>query len=41
MSVNRVVAVVDDDVVVLDSLKFMLESGGYTVAAYNSAADFL
>ena len=41
MSDSRVVAVIDDDVAVLDSLKFLLEVVGYAVVAYNSAAAFL
>jgi FixJ family two-component response regulator len=41
MSGSGVVAVVDDDRAVLDSLKFLLEAAGYTVAAYRSAAAFL
>jgi FixJ family two-component response regulator len=41
MSGSRVVAVVDDDLAVLDSLKFLLETAGYAVAAYNSATAFL
>ena len=41
MSRTRVVALVDDDLAVLDSLKFLLETAGYTVAAYSSAAAFL
>src|SRR5277367_848135 len=38
---NGAVAVVDDDPGVLDSLKFLLEAAGHTVAAYASAAAFL
>jgi FixJ family two-component response regulator len=41
MSGSGVVAVVDDDLAVLDSLKFLLVTAGYTVAAYNSATAFL
>jgi two-component system response regulator FixJ len=41
MSGGRVVAVVDDDLAVLDSLKFLLETAGYVVAAYSSAGAFL
>lgn len=41
MSGSRVVAVVDDDVAVLHSLKFLLETSGYAVAAYSSATAFL
>ena len=41
MTNNRVVALVDDDVAVLESLKFLLETAGYNVAAYRSAAEFL
>jgi two-component system, LuxR family, response regulator FixJ len=41
MSGSHVVAVVDDDLAVLESLKFLLETAGYTVAAYNSATAFL
>jgi two-component system response regulator FixJ len=36
-----VVAVVDDDEAVLHSMKFLLETAGIPVAAYNSAAAFL
>jgi FixJ family two-component response regulator len=32
MSDRRVVALIDDDVAVLDSLKFLLELDGYPVA---------
>lgn len=35
------VAVVDDDAAVLDSLRFLLEVAGHTVATYESAAAFL
>jgi two-component system, LuxR family, response regulator FixJ len=35
------VAVVDDDPAVLDSLRFLLEVEGHTVATYGSAAAFL
>jgi two-component system response regulator FixJ len=35
------VAIVDDDPAVLDSLKFLLEVVGYTVATYESATAFL
>jgi two-component system response regulator FixJ len=35
------VAVVDDDLAVLDSLKFLLELSGRKVATYSSAAAFL
>jgi len=38
---DRLVAVVDDDDAVRDSLSFLLEIAGYTVAAYASAAQFL
>jgi FixJ family two-component response regulator len=38
---HGVVAVVDDDLAVLDSLKFLLDSAGHTVAAYHSATEFL
>ena len=38
---GRVVALVDDDLAVLDSLKFLLELDGYPVATYNSATAFL
>lgn len=43
MSDNRsgAVAVVDDDPAVLDSLRFLLEVTGHTVATYASAAEFL
>ena len=38
---NRLVAVVDDDDAVRDSLRFLLEIAGYSVASYGSAAQFL
>jgi len=38
---DRLVAVVDDDDAVRDSLRFLLEIAGYTVAAYASATQFL
>jgi two-component system response regulator FixJ len=38
---DGVVAVVDDDPAVLDSLKFLLELAGYSVATYDSAIAFL
>jgi two-component system response regulator FixJ len=41
MSGDRVVVVVDDDRAVLDSLKFLLETAGYRVAAYESPTAFL
>jgi two-component system response regulator FixJ len=41
MSDGQIVALVDDDLGVLDSLKFLLETAGYTVAAYSSALAFL
>ena len=41
MSGSRIVAVIDDDAAVLDSLKFLLETAGYSVAAYASATAFL
>lgn len=41
MSGSRTVALIDDDLAVLESLKFLLEAAGYRVAAYNSATAFL
>ena len=38
---QRLVAVVDDDDAVRDSLRFLLEIAGYSVATYGSAAEFL
>jgi two-component system response regulator FixJ len=35
------VAVIDDDMAVLESLRFLLEVSGYRVATFGSAADFL
>ncbi len=35
------VAIVDDDLAVLDSFRFMLELSGFNVATYSSAAAFL
>jgi two-component system response regulator FixJ len=41
MSDSHVVAVIDDDLAVLESLKFLLELSGFKVAAYSSASAFL
>lgn len=38
---HQTVAVVDDDKAVRDSLRFLLETAGYPVATYDSAAAFL
>ena len=38
---RRLVAVVDDDDAVRDSLRFLLEIAGYSVVIYGSAAQFL
>jgi FixJ family two-component response regulator len=38
---HRLVAVVDDDDAVRDSLRFLLEIAGHQVATYGSAAQFL
>ena len=38
---RRLVAVVDDDDAVRDSLQFLLETAGFSVATYSSAAQFL
>src|SRR5215471_21589422 len=38
---HRLVAVVDDDDAVRDSLRFLLEIAGYPVATYGSAAQFM
>src|SRR5215469_9921399 len=38
---HRLVAVVDDDDAVRDSLRFLLEIAGFAVASYGSAAEFL
>jgi two-component system, LuxR family, response regulator FixJ len=38
---NRLVAVVDDDDAVRDSLRFLLEIAGHAVATYASAVQFL
>jgi two-component system response regulator FixJ len=38
---DRLVAVVDDDPAVLESLRFLLEVAGHQVATYGSAAQFL
>jgi two-component system response regulator FixJ len=38
---HRLVAVVDDDDAVRESLRFLLEIAGYPVATYGSAAHFL
>ena len=38
---HRLVAVVDDDDAVRDSLRFLLEIAGHSVATYGSAAQFL
>lgn len=36
-----IIRIVDDDEAVLEGLRFILESEGWTVTTYNSAADFL
>jgi two-component system response regulator FixJ len=41
MSCRGVVALVDDDLAVRESLQFLLQCAGYTVAAYASPAEFL
>jgi two-component system, LuxR family, response regulator FixJ len=38
---HRLIAVVDDDDAVRDSLRFLLEIAGYPVATYGSAAQFI
>ncbi len=38
---HRTVAVVDDDDAVRDSLRFLLEAAGFSVATFGSAAQFL
>ena len=38
---HRLVAVVDDDDAVRESLQFLLETAGFTVTTYHSAAQFL
>jgi two-component system, LuxR family, response regulator FixJ len=38
---HRLVAVVDDDEAVRESLQFLLETAGLTVTTYHSAAQFL
>jgi two-component system, LuxR family, response regulator FixJ len=38
---HRTVAVVDDDDAVRDSLRFLLEAAGFSVATFGSAAEFL
>ena len=38
---DDVIAIVDDDLAVVESLKFLLEAAGETVAAYTSAEAFL
>jgi FixJ family two-component response regulator len=38
---NPVMAIIDDNVAILDAIKFVLEIKGYTVLAYDSAAAFL
>lgn len=38
---HRTVAVVDDDDAVRDSLRFLLETAGFSVATFGSAAQFL
>lgn len=38
---HRIVAVVDDDDAVRDSLRFLLETAGFSVATFGSAAEFL
>ncbi len=41
MSYNGYVFIVDDDAVVLDSLRMQLETAGYAVATFHGAEDFL
>jgi two-component system response regulator FixJ len=41
MASDRLIYIVDDDEGVRDSLQALLESKGYEIAAYGSAADFL
>ncbi|WP_216863435.1 response regulator transcription factor [Polynucleobacter sp. 31A-FELB] len=41
METNDVVYVVDDDLAILDSLKWLLESNGYIVICHHSAENFL
>jgi FixJ family two-component response regulator len=38
---HRMIAVVDDDDAVRDSLRFLLEAAGFTVVTYSSAAQFM
>ncbi len=38
---RRVVGVVDDDAAVCDSLRFLLEAAGFSVATFHSADQFL
>jgi two-component system, LuxR family, response regulator FixJ len=38
---HRLIAVIDDDDAVRDSLQFLLETVGFSVATYSSAAQFL
>src|SRR4051794_29407082 len=38
---HRLVGVIDDDEAVRDSLQFLLETAGFCVATYSSAAHFL
>jgi two-component system response regulator FixJ len=38
---NPMIAVVDDDLDVRESLRFLLETAGYSVATYESANDYL
>jgi two-component system, LuxR family, response regulator FixJ len=38
---QRLIAVIDDDDAVRDSLRFLLEIAGYAVATYGSAAQFI
>jgi FixJ family two-component response regulator len=38
---HRLIAVIDDDDAVRDSLRFLLEIAGYAVATYGSAAQFM
>lgn len=40
-SQRKIVAVIDDDPAVLDSMKFLLEVAGYSVSAFSSAMEFL
>lgn len=41
MKIKQIIRIVDDDLVQIDALQFLLESSGFEVATFNCASDFL